>query len=98
MIEIEVIFCLPDRELREDFVVPQGTTLSELVAQASSHPSFQHEAIDKQLVGIWGQRKDLSLDGQLTLKHGDRLEFYRPLLADAKTARRNRAKQQQAQR
>ncbi|MGY8791862.1 MAG: RnfH family protein [Pseudomonadales bacterium] len=41
-------------------------------------------------MGVFGEVCGL----ERVLKEGDRLEFYRPLIADAKTARRLRAKSQ----
>jgi putative ubiquitin-RnfH superfamily antitoxin RatB of RatAB toxin-antitoxin module len=47
-------------------------------------------AIDDLAVGVFGE----SCGPDRVLKGGDRVEFYRPLIADAKTARRLRAKAQ----
>ena len=47
-------------------------------------------AIDDLAVGVFGE----ACGPDRVLKGGDRVEFYRPLIADAKTARRLRAKAQ----
>jgi uncharacterized protein len=50
----------------------------------------EREHIADSFVGIWGRR--VLLDTLLT--DGDRIELYRPVIADAKAARLNRASEQ----
>lgn len=52
--------------------------------------STDGEHIADSFVGIWGRR--VLLDAVLT--DGDRIELYRPVIADAKAARLNRASKQ----
>ncbi len=65
--------------------------------RAESDESNEHgvqkshgEHIADSFVGIWGRR--VLLDAVLT--DGDRIELYRPVIADAKAARLNRASEQ----
>ncbi|HTD05703.1 RnfH family protein [Undibacterium sp.] len=75
-----------------DVQLAAGATLSEAVAQSGilqRHPEID-VTINK--VGIYGKLK--SADSPL--HDGDRVEIYRPLIADPKEARRRRAKKQKS--
>lgn len=59
--------------------LPKGTTVADAC-------DALYLAVD-QVCGIWGQ----VVSRDAVLKNGDRLEFYRPLIADPKVTRRRRA-------
>ncbi len=86
-IEIEIVCARADAALVITLKVPAGTTargaivLSDL---ARTHPEI--DARPGRL-GLFGR----VVDDDSVLRDGDRLEIYRPLIADPKQARRTRA-------
>ena len=78
---ISITVCISAAETA--LAVPAGTS----VAAACELLSARGESVDTGYAcGIWGQV--VSVD--TVLKHGDRLEFYAPLIADPKATRRRR--------
>lgn len=86
-ISVQVCYATPTFEFLCDLQVAVGTTL----AQAIAHSSLlqQVDGVDLTLcaVGIYGKKKTLDT----VLREHDRVEVYRPLIADPKEARRRRA-------
>ena len=65
---------------------PAGSTVATLLAMALPHwPELQRE-LQTARVGVWGQE----CGRDRVLRDGDRVEIYRELLHDPKTARRQR--------
>lgn len=95
MIEIDVIYALPDREFRQRLSVAEGCTAAQALALSdlpSRLPGVELADLD---MGIFSRL----LDGRAAprpdsyvMQHGDRLELYRPLQIDPKKARLQRAK------
>jgi len=87
-IDVEVAYARSDRQviipLRH---VPAGLTAQQAIEQSGILQQFPEINLAKQKIGIFS--KVCSLDQ--VLEHGDRVEIYRPLLADPKDARRQRA-------
>ena len=86
-IEVEVVFALPDEQDLVTVAVPAGATLVDAVTRSGiceRHPEID---LDVNKVGVFG--KASRLDAQLSA--GDRVEIYRPLIADPKAARKKRA-------
>jgi putative ubiquitin-RnfH superfamily antitoxin RatB of RatAB toxin-antitoxin module len=83
-IAIEVVYALSERQIVVSVSVPPGTTVREAIELARAQVDFG-EAGDSP-VGIYGRL--VSRDALLS--DGDRVEIYRPLVADAKQARRRR--------
>jgi putative ubiquitin-RnfH superfamily antitoxin RatB of RatAB toxin-antitoxin module len=87
-IEVTVVFALP---LEADVVticVPAGTTAEQAIRLSgvlSRHPEI---ALQRGRIGIFGRWAALDAP----LQAGDRVEIYRPLLADPKEVRRKRAR------
>lgn len=87
MLRIEVAFATPERQQTVAIEVPRGTTIAEAVASsglAAAFPTFDFHALPK---GVWGQKQPESH----TVKEGDRVEIYRPLIKQPMDARRERA-------
>ena len=87
---IEVVYALPASQTLVSLVVAPGTTAIEAVIQSGLLEQHQL-SLDAQLaVGIFGKkvRHDTPLQAM------DRVEIYRPLIANAKEARRLRAASQ----
>lgn len=97
VIQIEIVSAFADRIARESLRVKPGVTLGEALAKSTSElaqqawrqlESVSHVA--DSTVGIWGRR--VLSDAVLT--DGDRVEIYRDVTADAKSARLARAREQ----
>lgn len=86
-LHIEVCFAMPERQRVCSTEVPAGTTLHEAI-KASGILALEPE-IDLSVcqVGVFGKLKTLDT----VLRAHDRIEIYRPLIADPKTSRRRRA-------
>ena len=86
-LHIEVIYALPDIQTRRYLNVPLNSTLEAAIY--ASGILEQHTEIDlsKNKIGIFGKIKPLNT----TLIADTRIEIYRPLLIDPKTARRQKA-------
>ncbi len=86
-IPIEVVFALPQAQMLLSLFVPVGTTVRE--ALVLSQITTYHPEIDLNhfSVGIYGKKMHL----ESILQENDRVEIYRPLLADPKEIRRHKA-------
>lgn len=88
-IQIEVAYATPERQQIIPLRVPVGTQVREAIAQSQIMRYFPEIDLDKQKVGIWSKTVKLEQE----LREGDRVEIYRPLIADPKAIRRRRAEQ-----
>lgn len=94
MINVEVAYALPDRQRIVELQVPDGTTAREAVQQSGIVRLFPEIDIDSAVMGVFGQvlgSKGLPAADEYPMKERDRVEIYRPLIADPKEARRKRA-------
>jgi len=85
-IKVEVAFAREDTQQILDFMVNEGTTIEQAVEQSGILALFPEIDLSVNKVGIFGKL------GKKTaaLKEGDRIEIYRPLIADPKEVRRKR--------
>ncbi|MDE1982781.1 MAG: RnfH family protein [Betaproteobacteria bacterium] len=85
--QVTVAYALPDRQTLLTLEVEPGCTLE--TALRCSGLLERHPEIDlgRQAVGISGRVRAMTT----VLKAGDRVEVYRPRLADPKALRRSRA-------
>ncbi|ABG40262.1 protein of unknown function UPF0125 [Paraglaciecola sp. T6c] len=86
-INLEVAYALPDRQALLEVVVEMGHTVEEAIKASGILQRFDDIDLSKSKVGIWNRTCKLSDVPQ----DGDRIEIYRPLIADPKEARRRRA-------
>lgn len=93
-IHVEVSYALPDVQVILTVSVPPGTSVEEAIKLSGIIEKFP--AIDLQVnkVGVFGKLTRLDH----VLRPGDRVEIYRPLIADPKEVRRQRAAQGKAMR
>lgn len=94
MITVEVAYALPDKQRIVELQVPDGTTAMEAVVQSGIERLFPEIDTSSAVLGIFSQvlgTKGLAAAGDYRLKDRDRVEIYRPLIADPKEARRKRA-------
>ena len=86
-VRIEVVLAMPGRQELVALEVASGSTLADAIAQSGLPEMFEGFELDPAKVGIFGQKASL----EQVLRDGDRVEIYRPLIADPKEARRQRA-------
>lgn len=86
-IQVQVCYAKPDLQVLRTVSVPEGASLKAAI-EASGVLGLMPE-IDLSVcrVGIYGKLKTLDS----TLRQHDRVEIYRPLIADPKDSRRKRA-------
>ena len=90
---ITVVYCPKFREVCEQVLqVDPGCTAGLAVQQSGLLQDVAQVEVDSLSLGVWGRR----INGSYILRHGDRLELYRPLLVDPKVARRERFAKQGA--
>jgi hypothetical protein len=86
-IAVEVAYAKPDEQWVIPLEVESGTTLQSAIEQSGIIGRFPEIDIATVKVGVFG--KAAKMDTQLN--PGDRIEIYRPLIADPKEARKKRA-------
>ena len=87
LIEVEVVYALPQMQTVVTLKMPAGSSIREAIARSgvvARHPEVDWNSMP---VGIFGKLAPLST----VLHEHDRVEIYRPLSADSKQARRKRA-------
>lgn len=89
-INIEIAYALPDRYYLKSFNVDEGTMIQTAILQSGILQQFTEIDLRENKVGIYSRPAKLTDQ----LKDGDRIEIYRPLLADPKEIRRKRAAEQ----
>lgn len=86
-IAVEVAYALPQKQYLYRIALPVGSTVEQGI-QASGILSVRTDIdLAKNKVGIYSRPVKLTDE----LQDGDRIEIYRPLIADPKELRRQRA-------
>ena len=88
-IAVEVAYALPQKQYLQRVTLDEGATIEQAI-QASGLPTLRDDIdLAKNKVGIYS--RPAKLDD--VVHDGDRVEIYRPLIADPKELRRQRAQQ-----
>lgn len=85
-IKVEVAYALPEHQVILEVMVDPGTTLEQAVVLSGLLEQFPEVDLTINKVGIFGKLGKKTAE----LKAGDRVEIYRPLIADPKEVRRKR--------
>jgi len=88
-IEIEVVYAAVDDQALISLQVPVGTTVAQAIKTSGIAERFPDVDFSQCPVGIFAKLVDSP--AEYVLQAGDRIELYRPLLADPKEVRRLRA-------
>ena len=86
-INVEVAYAEPDSQLILPVNIDTGTTVGGAIVQSGIMVEFPELDIENSKVGIFGKATAMTT----VLNDGDRVEIYRPLIADPKEVRRKRA-------
>lgn len=87
MLRVEVVYALRDRQALLAVDMEEGGTVGQAIQRSGILGQFPEIDLARAKVGIFGRA--VSLDAPL--RDGDRVEIYRPLIADPKNARREKA-------
>lgn len=86
-INVEVAYAEPAKQLILPVNVDAGTTVGGAIVQSGIMMKFPDLDIENSKVGIFGKATAMTT----VLQDADRVEIYRPLIADPKEVRRKRA-------
>jgi putative ubiquitin-RnfH superfamily antitoxin RatB of RatAB toxin-antitoxin module len=92
-IQVEVAYAKLDEQVIIPLDVDAGTTLEQAIQQSGILELYPEIDLTKNKTGIFG--KIAKADTELREK--DRVEIYRPLIADPKESRRKRAEKKEKQ-
>lgn len=87
MINVEVCYALPDKQHRVNVKLAVGASLQQALEASGlldKHPEID---VKKNKFGIWNKLSKVDA----VLRDQDRVEIYRPLIADPKEVRKQRA-------
>lgn len=86
-IHIEVVYGTPNKQELIALPVEEGTTIEQAIMESGIMNLFDDIDLSKNKVGIWNKAAKLTD----VLHDLDRIEIYRPLIADPKEVRKRRA-------
>ena len=91
---IEVALALPERQWLLSLQVDEGATVEQAVLASGLLDQLTPQQREGYRIGIFG--KLVTKPDERKLLEGDRVEIYRPLLADPKESRKRRAEKARA--
>ena len=94
LIQVEVAYAAPDRQLIIPFEVSEGCNMLEAVILSGIMTKFPEIDPSNMTLGIFSKVE--KKPETVILSAGDRVEIYRPLIADPKEARKKRAEKLKA--
>lgn len=86
-VRVEVAYAAPDRQVVKILMLPIGSRVEAAIRASGLLAEFPEIDLAANRVGVFGELVGLDTE----LQGGERVEIYRPLLADPKQARRRRA-------
>lgn len=89
LIHVEVVYALPNVQRVLKLAVVAATPIQAIIEQSGILTMYPEIDLKINKVGIYS--RNVKLDA--TARDGDRIEIYRPLIADPREIRRKRAEQ-----
>ena len=86
-ISVEVVYALPQKQYLQQVRLEEGATVEQAIIASGLTRLRTDIDLSKNKVGVWSRPVKL----QDEVHDGDRVEIYRPLIADPKALRRQRA-------
>jgi|TARA_Y100001970_G_C14257205_1_gene876397 uncharacterized protein len=86
---VEVAYALPHKQKIVTLNVPEGTSMLDAVRLSGMDQHFPELDLESAPLGIFG--KAVPKPAERVLQSGERVEIYRPLIADPKEVRKQRA-------
>ena len=93
-IKVEVAYATPEKQKIIGVEVDQGATAADVLAQSGIEKVFPEIDLAAAKIGIYGK----AIQKTQVMSEGDRIEIYRPLIADPKASRAARAEKAKAAR
>ena len=93
MCTVELIYALLDKQTINTIKVKEGSSINDVIDQSGILIEYPEIDLSINKVGIYNQIKKLDE----LVKNGDRVEIYRPLIANPKEERLKRAQIQREQ-
>lgn len=84
--KVSIAYATRERQVWNDLEVPADATVRQAIEISGILSEFPEIDLAKNKVGIFGDSVPLDR----TLKEGDRVEIYRPLIADPKLVKKRR--------
>ncbi len=84
--KVSVAYARPDRQSWLHLEVPEGTTVRQAIERSGILVEFPEIDLESQKVGVFG--RVVKLDDPVA--EGNRVEIYRPIVADPKAAKGGR--------
>jgi len=89
---IEVAYALPQQQVILPVKMTEGSTAAQAVEASGIMQKFPEISLEQNKLGIFGKL----IKNDTVLRERDRVEIYRPLIADPKEVRRQRASEGKA--
>lgn len=86
-LRVEVVYARRDEQTLVALDVEEGTSARGAIERSGILQRYPEIKLLQGEIGIFGK----AVDPDMLLRDGDRVEIYRPLIADPKQARRERA-------
>lgn len=86
-IRVEVVYALPERQYLRTVRLEEGSTVEQAIVASGLLELRKDIDLKSNKVGVYSRPVKLAD----TISDGDRIEIYRPLIADPKELRRQRA-------
>lgn len=86
-LHVEVVYAGPEHQRLVALSVPPGSSVREVIIASGLLASFPEIELESARTGIFSRHCLLTE----IVREGDRVEIYRPLIADPKAARKARA-------
>lgn len=84
---VEVAYALPEEQVIIPLTIAEGSTIEDAIKASGLLSSYPDIDLSSSKVGIFGKLKK----PDEVLREKDRVEIYRPLIADPKLVRKQRA-------
>lgn len=84
---VEVVYALPEKQYLHKVSLEEGATVEQAIVASGLMRLRPEIDLTSNKVGVWSRAVKL----QDAVHDGDRVEIYRPLIADPKALRRQRA-------
>ena len=86
-LQVQLCYASPLHDYARALLVDEGTTIGQAIALSGVLDAIPEIDLVLQPVGLYGKKRPL----ETVLREHDRIEIYRPLVADPKESRRRRA-------
>ncbi len=88
-LHVEVAYARPEAQKIIALTVPEGTSLYEVAVRSGIVELFPEIDLETVQMGVFGKLE--AQPRERPIRNGERVEIYRPLIADPKEARKKRA-------